>query len=68
VIKLHGHYAVVFENSVIFTEGALHFGFIIAIGEFFGADSHISKAGGIGDCFTVFICEFGVIEFWKYIA
>lgn len=58
MVKLDGHYAVVAEDAVVFLEGHLHFGFVVLVGEFVGADAHIPKAGGVSDGFAVFVGEF----------
>lgn len=59
MVELDGHYAVIAEDAVIFLEGHLHFGFVVLVGEFVGADAHIPKAGGVGNGFAVFVGEFG---------
>ena len=36
VVELHGHDAVVAEDAEVLGKGEGHFGFVVAVGEFFG--------------------------------
>ena len=68
MVELDGHYAVVAEDSVVFGEGEGHFCFVVLVGEFFGADTHVAEAGGVGDGFAIFVGEVGPVEFGEDVA
>jgi hypothetical protein len=58
VVELHGHHAVVAEDAEVFGKGEGHFGFVVAVGEFFGRLAHVAESGGVCDGFAVFVGEF----------
>lgn len=75
MVELNGHDAVVAEDAEVFGKGESHFGFVVAVGEFFRCNSFISwstgwtahptEARGVSDSFAIFVGKFGKVEFRK---